>query len=344
MSVRATNPSSPEPSGAAHAVCPGCGSTEARHRGTEAGFLIVECIGCALFSIRPMPFESGDLDWTYGSLDHATSAEFRSDKRQVAEPALIDLGRRHPGRGLLLDIGCGLGAFLEMAADDGWDVIGLDLSWIAARAGSRASGRPVACGSLSDAPFRPGSARALTLWNVLEHLPDPRGALRSALTALEPGGTVVVRVPNMRFHAAAHRLAFATRPLLAAFGKRMPPLLGGIAPPRHVLGFTPTSLQRILETSGFVDVSISPGRAHADPWGTSHESLGSQVVRALAHDVVVFTAALQAVTRGRVALTPTIEARASAGSAELRPPEAAPALTSLRCRRGGGPGSGCRPT
>ncbi len=137
-----------------------------------------------------------------------------------------------PGRAL--DVGCGDGDFLAHLRRRGWQVVGLELS--AAAAGrARERGVEVREEELEAAGFAPGSFDLVTLWHVLEHLPDPRRALEEARRVLRPGGLLVLEVPNI------------SSPTFRLCGERWFPL----DVPRHLQHFDPRSLERILALSGF---------------------------------------------------------------------------------------------
>ena len=138
-----------------------------------------------------------------------------------------------PGR--LLDIGSGKGRFLAAARGRGWDVIGVEYASATAAAATAAYGIPVISGDFLDAPIE-GPFDVVTMWHVLEHLPDPPAALRRVEGLLRPGGRGVVgSVPNID-STQAH--------------------LGGEAwldldPARHLFHFSPRSLRAMVEGSGF---------------------------------------------------------------------------------------------
>jgi hypothetical protein len=75
----------------------------------------------------------------------------------------------------------------------------------------------------------------VTLFHVLEHLPDPRAGVRYAASLLDPGGSLVLQVPNAA--------SFQAR----LFGIRW----YGLDVPRHLLNFTPSALERVLRDCGF---------------------------------------------------------------------------------------------
>src|SRR5439155_3001922 len=99
--------------------------------------------------------------------------------------------------GRLLDVGCGDGLFLAIAGRAGWSVEGIEFSPEGARRATHRLGRPIAVGDLARDTALAGPFDVITLWHVLEHLPDPATALRAARARLRPGGLLVAAVPNL---------------------------------------------------------------------------------------------------------------------------------------------------
>jgi MPBQ/MSBQ methyltransferase len=118
-------------------------------------------------------------------------------EEQVAEVRQVD-----PATRTVLDVGCGFGAFVLAARQAGLDAWGVDVSpfeiGIAARRLQRLGDPRPAYVRASGAvlPFRDASFDAVTLWNVLEHVPDCRPLLREAARVVRPGGAVHIRCPN----------------------------------------------------------------------------------------------------------------------------------------------------
>jgi SAM-dependent methyltransferase len=136
-----------------------------------------------------------------------------------------------PGR--LLDVGCGKGRFLAAARDAGWEVLGVEFAPASAEAARAAYGIEVAIGDFVELPLE-GSFDAVTMWHVLEHLPDPFAAVARAAELLRPGGRLVVSVPNIESLQAR---------------------LGGerwfhLDLPRHLMHFTPRSLSALVARTG----------------------------------------------------------------------------------------------
>lgn len=137
---------------------------------------------------------------------------------------------RHVAHGRLLDVGCATGAFLsEMKRQPGWTVMGIEPSSVATRYVREEVDVDVVQGVLNDAPFAPASFDAITMWDVLEHVYDPRTVLDEVARLLRPGGVFVVNHPN---------LDSIDRRLFGAFWL-------GYELPRHLYLF-PTNLLRCL--------------------------------------------------------------------------------------------------
>jgi 2-polyprenyl-3-methyl-5-hydroxy-6-metoxy-1,4-benzoquinol methylase len=154
-----------------------------------------------------------------------------------------------------LDIGCGAGGFLELAKREGWEAFGVDPSDIAVNF-ARGKGLNVICGTLQTAGYAPGSFDVVTMWDVLEHLADPRRAIEEAHAVLKIGGFLVVRVPNTDFQllkALMLERVFRGQPIS---------LQGNL----HLNHFSPASLRRLLTSSGFevrrVEMGVSEDKVH----------------------------------------------------------------------------------
>jgi SAM-dependent methyltransferase len=137
------------------------------------------------------------------------------------------------GRGRYLDVGCGSGGALGVAAALGWDVAGVEVDEAAAKKARRFSER-VHTGDLLGAPFGAGEFDVITAFHVLEHVPDPVAAVRRMLEWLASDGLLIVEVPNAGGLGA--RL----------FGRAW----SGLELPRHLSHFTPASLERVAGQAG----------------------------------------------------------------------------------------------
>ena len=178
--------------------CIACGAqagSARRFRGTE--YLTRTCPGCGLGSIANPP-RGDQLTVLYstgfyapGPARRAGWVEFGHDFNNAVRMRQL----RGLPIGRLLDMGSGRGRFLGAAKAVGWAVVGIELdqAWLELLAGDSAS-RSSSGDAVS--PSVGGTFDAITMWHVLEHLPDPRAALDRAAALLRPGGTLIVSVPN----------------------------------------------------------------------------------------------------------------------------------------------------
>jgi SAM-dependent methyltransferase len=118
--------------------------------------------------------------------------------REVYLAWLLALLRRHGvASGRVLDLGAGFGFFLAALAGAGYEPAGVELSEEAAEQARARSGAPVATGSADDPlPYPDASFAAVTMLDVIEHLPRYPEALAECARVLAPGGKLFVVTLN----------------------------------------------------------------------------------------------------------------------------------------------------
>jgi 2-polyprenyl-3-methyl-5-hydroxy-6-metoxy-1,4-benzoquinol methylase len=232
--------------------CVACGSAESRarfsttdrlYRTTNEPFQIVECGQCGLLRLAPQPGPS-DFDryypanyWfdnnqnTVDSLEQLYRRLVLRDHLRFVTQALRDASQSGP----VLDVGCGGGLFLGMLRQRGFQVLGLDMSRDAARLAWKQQSVPAVAGDLSACPIASGSCAAVTMFHLLEHVPEPRLYLEEAHRLLRPNGRLIIQVPN----AACWQFALLGR------------AWNGVDAPRHLHLFRAADLEKMLERSGF---------------------------------------------------------------------------------------------
>jgi 2-polyprenyl-3-methyl-5-hydroxy-6-metoxy-1,4-benzoquinol methylase len=145
----------------------------------------------------------------------------------------VEFIRDYRGRGRLLDIGCAYGFFLQEARKR-FDVCGIELAADAA-AHARRNGLNVMTGVADDATLdQLGMFDVITMFDVIEHLGDPRATLALVRRHLNPGGIVVMTTGD--------------------FGSPVARLLGArwrlMTPPQHLWFFTVESMRRLSVALG----------------------------------------------------------------------------------------------
>jgi 2-polyprenyl-3-methyl-5-hydroxy-6-metoxy-1,4-benzoquinol methylase len=137
--------------------------------------------------------------------------------------------------GIIADLGCGNGQFLARMAALGWQITGTELPGPAYDRAARIPGinlHPVGDGRI---PLADASARAITVWHVLEHVPDPAALLAECRRVLAPDGVLAIEVPNA--------------------GSWQAGLTGThwfhLDPPRHLWQITRPALRQWLTQAGF---------------------------------------------------------------------------------------------
>jgi len=153
---------------------------------------------------------------------------FRDDRARLAARFLSEPGR-------VLDVGCGSGQYLARLARMGHACYGTELSAETGKRASQIPGLKLHFGQLEGGAFSPASFDLVSIWHVLEHLPDPDAVLRFCHGWLREGGALLVAVPNIdSWQARLFRGSWFH-----------------IDPPRHLHHFNRRSLRAALEISGF---------------------------------------------------------------------------------------------
>jgi len=149
--------------------------------------------------------------------------------------------------GKLLDVGCGLGYFVKKVTEHaGWDVYGYEISPHAVEFARKKLGlEQVFAGRVEDSRFAPSSFDIITLWDVVEHIPDPEPLLTYLLTLLKPDGRLFLHTPNISAQLPKARLKKLVRGMRAD--------LHYIEAKDHVNIYSMKTLARILHRNGYGD-------------------------------------------------------------------------------------------
>jgi SAM-dependent methyltransferase len=174
-----------------------------RHRPGEHGDLYA-CRECGTVQQPSLP-DRARLHALYQAMADPGYLDEEAGRRRTAR-RLLDLIAPHAPEGRLLDVGCGHGLLLAEARQRGYDVLGLELSAVAARHARDTFGVPVLETALEDFVAVPEERfDVIVLADVIEHLDDPVAALDACAELLADGGVLCVVTPDPS--SAAARLA-----------------------------------------------------------------------------------------------------------------------------------------
>lgn len=104
------------------------------------------------------------------------------------------------GSGSLLDIGAGTGEFLKLAKQYDWNVQGVEPN---EKARNFASEKDLSLSQSID-ELSGSTFDVVTLWHVLEHLPDLESTISKIEAFVKPGGVLIIAVPNFKSYDARH--------------------------------------------------------------------------------------------------------------------------------------------
>jgi 2-polyprenyl-3-methyl-5-hydroxy-6-metoxy-1,4-benzoquinol methylase len=225
--------------------CPVCKGTRHRLLYPVANGELVTCQFCRLTFFAPRP-SIEDLAALYNTDEYRdgykasvmadllfAQARYQHLYHVITQyhPSLLALSPKR-----LLDIGCGRGDLLQIAAQSGWEVSGIEISPLAVQqANQLLKENRVQAGDLETLALASNAYTLITSYHVIEHLLDPVTHLAKIRQLLQPGGIVFIETPNLASLGAKVR------------GKRW----SHIIPPEHINYFTPDSLRYTLSQAGF---------------------------------------------------------------------------------------------
>jgi SAM-dependent methyltransferase len=233
-------------------ACPACGATEQRALfDSFDAYPYVDCLGCGTWYV-PLVVDDRLFERYYETCPEGREIMERlarqrldepkaeADRTRLSaylaeiEPLLFDAPRD------LLDVGCGVGHSLEVAASRGWRACGVDSSPSLINAGRR---RGLQVFHPDDPLDRTGFG-LIALWETLEHINDPIGLLSRLVPQLHDDGLVAITVPNV--------LAIEAR----IMRQDLSWINGGAFGTVHINLFHKASLERLLSRVGLDIVGV----------------------------------------------------------------------------------------
>jgi 2-polyprenyl-3-methyl-5-hydroxy-6-metoxy-1,4-benzoquinol methylase len=244
---------------AAVTKCQLCGSEGREERFRDGPFSVVGCSDCGLVYVTPRLVGQALLDvydegyWKSNNPKERGYADYKKEAAlylKTFERRMRLVGRWLRPGARILDVGCAAGYFLRVAQTRGHDVHGVELSQaIAVEAVSHLGADRVHIGTLDDAvramDYRPESFDLITMWDVIEHIPEPQPVVRRIRELLKPDGRFLLETQNV-----ASRWA-------RLLGRRW----HHYKHDEHLYHFDPATIRRILGDCGFAVEHLGAGYA-----------------------------------------------------------------------------------
>jgi 2-polyprenyl-3-methyl-5-hydroxy-6-metoxy-1,4-benzoquinol methylase len=218
-------------------------------------FRVQRCPACGLVYVTPrieverLAEVYGEAYWNSPAAKDHGYTDYRKDaahwrrtyrrRWSAVAPALP------AGRTRVLDVGCAAGFFLDVVRERGHEGYGVELSPAIGRdARERLGADRVHVGTLAASPFPRASFHLVTLWDVVEHLPDPAAVLRLAREHLRPDGHLLLETQNVE----------------SRFARLLGRKWQHFKHAEHLYHFAPETIRRLLAESGFSTVSLTARR------------------------------------------------------------------------------------
>lgn len=200
-------------------------------------FVIVRCDHCKFLLTNPRP-RPDRLDAYYKSDNYVSHSNKANNIINIIYKAAryFTLRSKHnlllkcsDKEKTLLDYGCGTGSFLEFCKNKGWKVAGIEPNEKARNLAINNSNSKVE--DKIESLDRETTYNIITLWHVLEHIPDLNLALEKITAKLSKKGTLIIAVPNPESWDAQHYKKY-----WAAYDV-----------PRHLYHFTQSSIKELMK-------------------------------------------------------------------------------------------------
>ena len=159
-------------------------------------------------------------------------------KRKAIRDKVSLINSYQPLKGRILDIGAGTGDFLLECKNQNWDILGIEPN---DKAKGIAVGKGIKFGDTIE-KLESNSFDVITMWHVLEHVPDVEHQVAELKRLLKPSGTIIIAVPNFKSYDANHYKEF-----WAAYDV-----------PRHLWHFSKTAIEKLFDKQNMNLEDIKP--------------------------------------------------------------------------------------
>ena len=236
--------------------CPVCGSEEINplltvndHSVSHEDFVVWQCANCSLRFTQDVPDENSVAPY-YASPDYISHTNtskglinrlYQSVRKYTLNQKANLIIYYISTQGRILDLGAGIGAFLNTMKEKNWEVVGIEPDEGAKSQAKKLFDLDLANITVLD-QLPENSFDAITLWHVLEHIHQLHQTIERLKTLLKPNGKIFIAVPNYQSaDANAYKLYWAAYDV-----------------PRHLYHFTPKAMNILLQQHGLKIIAKKP--------------------------------------------------------------------------------------
>ena len=215
---------------------------------------VFQCPSCHLRFLNPHLSSQSMLEVYSGEKSMRAARQCLSEyfehqegsRTEKFQHSILDLMSKIRPPGDLLDVGCGRGHFLGLARRKGWRVWGIEPAQEHADHGRINQSLEIVTSKWEEADFGDQRFDAITLWDVIEHVPYPREILARVSHWLKKNGVVLIATPNHK-----SLLNFIAEGIFICSGGWIQKPISFFYVPEHILYFTPSTLRRLMTECGF---------------------------------------------------------------------------------------------
>jgi len=198
-------------------------------------YAVVECAQCGLIYVNPRISNFEEIYRNQETMLKYFLEKVSSDLTAFKLP--LSLIERFKPKGLVLDIGCGIGNFLLQLKEKGYECFGIELNKDCVRYAGEVRGLTIKEGRIEDIDFGEERFDLITILSTLEHMGHPVKVLSKVRSLLRDDGVVIISVPNVGY------LSFR-------IGKALHIRTKTLDPTAHLFYFSPATLLKMGEKAG----------------------------------------------------------------------------------------------
>ncbi len=217
-------------------ACPLCKERDDKILFNKESFDVVKCKRCSLVYVNPR-LTVKESQRLYNAEVISPSVYYKETKEEdyITFQKRLQIIEKYAEKGKILDIGCNIGTFLEVAKESGWKTYGIDINE-GVKKECLKKGIKFFKGTVAKVKFQKNFFDAVIMNDLIEHVHNPQELLQQVKRVVKPQGIIFIVTPDVGSYAAK------------VLKKRWP----HFKPNEHLIYFSRKTLRKVLESEGFV--------------------------------------------------------------------------------------------